>query len=178
MILHAACQVDRWHLLGDLLSCRGFIQKSGDENVVEALISPPVNNNEPVKALNLFEQKFTRIPRKLENFYPQLLALSFFKSDINVVSKYDLESFPHLQYLGFRGNKITTVPGDLFEFVPDLRDADFSWNPITSIGPQLLNYAPKIKYIHFFENTCTNFTVNGVQEDLPKLVEIIKRDCK
>lgn len=177
--LHLNCKVDPWHLLGNLYSCDAKVLSFGTSGDFDSFTFKHLDSktNSDVRALNLENQRITRIPKKIDQFFYSLNALSFYKSDILRVSKYDLQPFVKLQYLGLKDNKITKLPGDLFQFTPSLVDVDFSGNRIRTIGSDLLDHAPRIRFIHFVSNVCTSISVRDDPSALRNLKSFIKTNC-
>lgn len=120
-------------------------------------------SNEDVQYIFVEGQDLTMIPKNIENFFPNLLGIEWYNSNLMTVSADDLKPFPQLKVFSVYINHLLTVDGDLFEFTPNLRWISFYDNDIQHVGLDLLTQLSDLGYADFRSNDCINKLANSAQ---------------
>lgn len=112
--------------------------------------------NVDVKAFYMFSghSHLNRIPKEINKFFPNLIALAWTFGNLTALTAEDLEPFPELQVLYAGGNKLVSLEGDLFKHTPKLEFIYFELSWIAHVGFGLLDSLSNLKYAHFGNNRC------------------------
>ena len=117
------------------------------------------------------------MPKGLATFFPQLISLRIFNSQLREVHQEDFASLRNLTYLNFDNNLLEMFDGDLFEFNLELQEIDFNSNQIKYIGTEFMRYLTKLKRANFQDNICTSDYFPNYYEDAARMAEVIKSKC-
>lgn len=93
----------------------------------------PGMSNDNVTALFINDAKISRLPKKIEAFFPNLLSLEVMRSGLKKITRDDISVFKNLQRLSLHSNEMTTLDTDVFESNLDLSIIDVSGNKDTKI---------------------------------------------
>lgn len=153
-------------IIGKVYHCRPSVDTTESKNTLEGVTGEHLSgySNEDVQYVFLENQNLSRIPSNIESFFPKLLGIEWYNSNLLTVSAADLASFSSLQVLSLYKNKLTSVDGDLFTSTPNLRWISFSNNNIRYVGPDLLTELSDLEYIDFRSNICINKLARTTQE--------------
>lgn len=99
----------------------------------------------------------TAIPKNIELFFPNLVALRFANGDIQAVSSDDFSPFRNLLVIVLNGNKIVSLDSNLFQYTRSLRAVFFPSNLIQHVGHDLFTDLNDLSYVHFLSNICVSF---------------------
>ena len=117
------------------------------------------------------------MPKGLAKFFPQLISLRIFNSQLREVHQEDFASLRSLTYLNFDNNLLEMLDGDLFEFNLELQEIDFNSNQIKHIGTEFMRYPTKLRKGQFQGNICTSDYFPNYYEDAARMGAAIKSQC-
>jgi hypothetical protein len=101
----------------------------------------------------LIENHFIgQFPKNIEEFYPNIKALSFIKCGIKTVSSADLRPFPMLDYIDLSESSIEALGSDLFVHNPGLKLMYFHYNKIRHVGHNLFTPISELPIMQTFFN--------------------------
>ena len=93
----------------------------------------PGMSNENVTSLFINDAKLSRLPKKIDIFFPNLQSLDVIRSGLKKITRDDISVFKNLQRLSLNSNALTTLDSDVFESNLDLLVIDVSGNKDTKI---------------------------------------------
>lgn len=93
--------------------------------------------NEDVTGLTINSQHLAFFPTKIEEFLPNIEAISFHNNSIRSVNNENLSPFTNLWHLDLSRNRISELDKKLFNGLNSLRELYLSNNDITSIDSNL-----------------------------------------
>lgn len=73
-------------------------------------------------------------PQGISQFFPNIIALTFYQCGLSTLSGYELEEFPKLEYFNAYNNKIVRIPGNFFKPTLRMRYISFEYNQIEHVG--------------------------------------------
>ena len=140
-------------------------------------ITSIIPNNGPATygALTVVNKTVNYLPRKIENFIPNLSALTVKECHLKSVSKHDFESLTELVYLYLMGNELEELENDLFKFNAKLQYVNFDNNHLKHVGEYFLSQTKFLKNYSFRNNHCTNVT--NLSSGVKQLLKQLQRDC-
>lgn len=124
-------------------------------------------SNADVEYLYIHNQILTRFPTNIEAFFPFLIGIEWFNSNLLSIAPEDLEPFENLVIFSSFMNKLVSIDGRLFERAPKLRWISFYGNLIENVGYNLLENLPDLQYVSFGSNPCIDtiaLTPNEIAE--------------
>lgn len=96
---------------------------------------------------------FSRIPRGLERFFPNLIILRWAAGNLAIMNADDLRPFPELISLSISGNRFTSLSANIFRFSLKLQRLHFQGNFLEHAGNNLLVHSP-LTFVDFRRNNC------------------------
>lgn len=142
--------------IGEVYGCNAiWLQREGDSLTLEGVAGEnlPGKTFIDVRHLNV-ETRPDFIPKGIQVFFPYLTSLRWFRTNLDVITKEDLEPFPSLKVLYLPVNQIVVLGGDLFSKTPELRWISFIQNQIEQVGHDLLTDLKDMERAFFNENPC------------------------
>lgn len=135
-----------------------------------------------VKLLLFINKHITRLPRGLDWFFPEILALRLPNNGLEEISSEDLK-YTKLEFLYLGGNELEYLPAGLFKHVPKLEFLGLNDNPITVFGADILKPLQSLKFGYFWRISCLkNFRfhakVSFSRSELDILATFISEHCE
>jgi hypothetical protein len=157
MIINCRFEVSNWSVVGNVYTCRGTIQVTGEGNPVVSVTGTHQSgrSNNDVRGL-IIDNQLEDFPENILNFLPGLTALQFLNGNISTLTEAVLRPYTALRVLGLAGNKLTHLEGDLLHANRALEWVSFSGNEIRTIERGLLSALPSLTSAFFAENDCIN----------------------
>lgn len=121
--------------------------------------------------------EYDRIPRGLNQFFPNLLVFVWQFGNLTTLEADDLEPFPVLREIWLPNNKLFALDGDLFKHTPQLGFIYFDYNRITHVGFGLLDGLNSLIYAYFQGNPCINAFADD-SEQIPELKLKLQNQCQ
>lgn len=110
--------------------------------------------SDDVQMLRFVQEKLAKLPKRIENFFPNLESISAYDTQLQEISS-DVLKFPKLRGLFLNLNQLKTLPGNLFEHTPNLEYFWFHKNQIETIGLNIFKSLKKLVDVDSQENICT-----------------------
>lgn len=128
-------------------------------------------NNSDVEALWIENKlELTAMPSNIEQFFPNLVAISWFNGNLTTITADDLKPFPKLIRIYLSFNMIETLDGDLFQYTPKMQRIHLNGNLIDNVGVDLLTELTELARIDLRMNPCIN-----INADTPDTIEDLKQ---
>lgn len=96
----------------------------------------------------------TRIPARIEQFFPNLIGLQWYNGGATTIVADDIKPFGDLEELYVFQTHLNSLDGDLFNYSQRLRMVFFSNNQLEHVGHNLLQGMPQLTQAHFNSNPC------------------------
>jgi len=122
------------------------------------------------------EPNLSRIPRGIENFFPNLIGLAWGNTNLTSLVADDLKPFPKLLSAWFPSNKFVSLHSDLFVHTPMVRHIDFGRNLLENVGSDLLTSLNNLTSALFNDNRCISFNANTSQS-IQNLIAMLREQC-
>ena len=118
MTLSWKFSISSWKVVGNVYKCQPFFISIGDSNVLEGVRGNHLSakNNSDVEALEIFAQNLPIFLKKIDSFFPNLIAIHWANSGLTSISAEDLKPFPGLRLLRLLYNRLTHIDSDLFKY--------------------------------------------------------------
>lgn len=97
-----------------------------------------------VRMINVTQQTVNYFPTGLEYFFPNLECIFVLRSNLKVITKYNLQPFALLKRLELYENELISLECDLFAYNPELQFINFNTNQISAIGDRILESLDKV----------------------------------
>lgn len=165
-----------------IYSCDAKILQYGRDNdslteVLSHHLKGVSNNN--VKLVNIEKQTYDRIPKRIINFFPNLVGLMMQDTELRNISSYDLKPFPKLQYLSLVANELEYLENDLFIHTPNIVYINLAWNYLQNIGTDIFEPLKSLKTLSLFRNPCSDTEVwKGTAAEVAAAKNEIAVNCK
>lgn len=184
----------KWKLVKDPYSCTVTTLRVKSKLLVDGVTGTHLNgkSNADVKALKIIGGGVVSssgnsssdkvlsvceiIPAGIGSVFPNIEALTVWRSNLKSVSSRDLQQFGNLREVWLFANELEYLESKLFQYNPKVEVVSFNSNSIKFIGANFFDYLPKLQKAYFVYNDC----VNGDAVDDKKLVSIkdeIKKNC-
>lgn len=162
-----------WGIDFTIYTCEAFAVQNPEVDEVTEILGDHLTglSNDDVVAFSEIDYRlFSKVPRDLERFFPNLVALRLQWTGLTTLSSEELAPWPNLEYLDVSINDIEELDADLFQYSPKLRWISFEGNSILKVGIGLLSSLNELTYINFLNNPCIN-----VQAYTPELIENLQQ---
>lgn len=116
------------------------------------------------------------IPDGIGTFFPNIEALTVWRSNLKTVSSNDLKQFPKLREIWLFTGELEYLESKLFQYNPNVEVVSFNANQIQFIGGSFFNYLPKLQKAFFNDNECVDGQATDAEE-LNELKTTIKEKC-
>lgn len=122
------------------------------------------------------ETHLSRIPRGIENFFPDLVMIRWAGGVLTAVTADDLEPFVNLQILVLSFNHIVSLDSDLFKHNQKLEFLSFDNNLLEHVGDGLLTGMNLLTDVFFRNNPCIDMYAR-TEEQMGKLKDALSLFC-
>lgn len=171
-------RTERWiyHTdLGDIMSCLNIATPGPNttvSSVPDASVTSFKNSNAQLidiidrfRWLQILGGDVKFIPKNIEKFLPNLIALDINNAGLLGVTKENLKGFgENLVRLSLQGNRLTSLNADLFEYNPNMNRIILSDNPFRHIDPDFfinLKNLGNLTRIDLRTSNCINQTFSN-----------------
>lgn len=116
------------------------------------------------------------IPAGIGSIFPNIEALTVWRSNLKSVSSVDLQQFGNLREIWLFVNELEYLESKLFQYNPNVQVVSFNGNSIKFIGESFFDFLPNLQQAFFHYNRC----VDGYATDDTKLISLkneIKEKC-
>lgn len=134
-------------------------------------------SNRDVAGIMFRNGKMAKVPKGIENFFPNLKGIAIERVGLKEIKGDDLRPFRFLQNLFLHGNQITDLESNLFRGNPSLKHISLNENPINFIFPDVFSNLYDVEYINLVGQTCRKIVHESARtkEQVQKLVASIER---
>lgn len=132
--------------------------------------------NADVKGLQITRKNLNFIPRDIDKFFPNIIALTFVAANLTEIHEEDFKPFPNLRVLWVWMNKIEVLEENLFRYNPLLGEISFSQNKLRHISVNTFSILKPLTYLYLMENSCIDLNAN-TQATVPALINEARRKC-
>lgn len=127
--------------------------------------------------INLKGKNFTYIPKGLEIFFPNLIAIHVDGGNITKLNGDELTQFANLEWFALIKNNLEFVPGNLFAHNKKLRTIFLYDNKIKKIGAGLLDELEDLQSFCFNRNICAEEWPE-TEADVKVFKKTLKEKCE
>lgn len=117
------------------------------------------------------------VPHGLENFFPNLLTISYQQTSFRTVNADDFKAFPNLRDLEIYGGKLETITADSFKYNKNLEWLDLTSNKLKSIDTKAFEGLDKLKSLFVYKNSCIDENPAVTRDRVLELIEKIGQQC-
>ena len=117
------------------------------------------------------------LPKGFGRFFPNLVRLTVYGSELKSLSQNDLKSLTQLQIIDVSMNDLEFLDDDLFEFNSKLTHVNFTSNKLKYVGENSFNNLKNLKQIDLNSNLCINNKAS-LSSEIPALIQKLKTQCK
>ena len=135
VIFNCAYSNTYWNVVEKFYSCRPIVISTNNTSVLENVQGNHLSgkSNADVLTFSVYNQNLPAIVKRIENFFPNLIAFAWTNTGLTKISSEDLRPFPKLRYINFKKNNLTSLESDLFQHTSELEEISFNNNFITSV---------------------------------------------
>lgn len=175
---HCEFTVTSWSVVKNAYTCVPTINTSGSKTELDSVIGAHEfqKSNSDVEFLFVYKQTVERMPKGIENFFPNIKVIEINTANLSSISADDLKPFPDLLMFASFNNKLLSVDGDLFKFTPKVRWATFHKSAVEHVGTDLFAPLKDLVYVNFEGNTCID-SMAKTPEEIKKLREELALKC-
>lgn len=127
-------------------------------------------------SLSLAGQNAPKILQKINKFFPNLIALDWFNTNLQAISASDIKQFSKLNVLSVSSNQIDSIEGQLFSNTKKLKSIYFNNNQLRSVGSGIFSGLNDLSHAEFLNNPCINTKANGAA-NVKKLGDKLPTSC-
>lgn len=137
----------------------------------------PSQTNSDVVVLSIeFLPTLVTFPSGIENFFPSILAMQVFETNLSSISSAELQPFPELLVLVFEVCNITSLDSDVFVFNSKLQVLGVERSPLATVGYGLFGKQEELEFALFGGNDCIDFRAFD-RSQLPELEKLLAYQC-
>lgn len=166
--------------IGDKYGCNGeFIIEDREEmNVMKVTGSHLTGKtNKCVLGVKFLNPAVTRLPRGMENFFPNLEAIYSETGELTEIAKDDFAPFPMLKQVHLYKHKIKVLNSDLFASNPNVMHVSFAGNPLTTIGRTTFTRISELKSLFLLGANCIDKAVINDRPGVEDLMATLYAKC-
>lgn len=118
----------------------------------------------------------TFIPRRMLNFFPNLVGIRLDNCGILVLSGNELNEYERLTHFAVESTQLERIPGNFFASTPEISVIGFAENQLKYVGYNLLRNLTNLLWISFNNNDCISQTAT-TSEEIDALIENLTEKC-
>jgi hypothetical protein len=146
-----------WTAVGYRYNC--FISSINDsnKNQVMGIHGEHVGwmNNWNVEGITLHNASpLKRLPRGIEDFFPNIMAILWNGGSLESISADDLKPFPNLAELNLEGNPLVSINENIFEHSNLIRSINFENIRLSHVSPEFISSLSLLENANFVRNEC------------------------
>jgi hypothetical protein len=122
-------------------------------------------------------RELTFVPQRINDFFPNLIGLSFSECGIAKLTGTELKDLSNLQSIMYLRGSLEKLPGKLFKPNPKLKQMLFHNNRISKVSWNLLNHLRDLITVNFFNNVCIQEAVNNNRTGVLQMVQNLRIRC-
>lgn len=113
-----------------------------------------------VEFLYVYRQTLNALPKNIDRFFPNLIAIVIVNSYFITITAEDLQPFLKLLYFVSHTNPLVSLDGDLFKHTRKLKFIRMNNSQLQHVGNDLLSGLSDLEYSDFRKNPCINVEAN------------------
>jgi hypothetical protein len=133
-------------------------------------------SNSDVEFVFVQNENTNRLTRNMEKIFPNLVGLSWGRSNLTELSAEDFQPFPNILFFAAFTNKLVTLDGDLFRHTRRIRLINFANNRIETVGENLFNMLTDLERAAFEMNRCIDMNAVNIWE-VEQLTRVLVQNC-
>lgn len=143
----------------------------------------PGKTNSDVQAIIFMSKTAHFVPKGLNEFFPNLIAMKIVDCGLKSISREDLEGLENLSMMFLNNNELMSLPNDLFAKMPKLQMISMRANKLEVITSQVFKPILKnpVEFIDLRQNTKINILfqegMDGSVGYLADLMAIVDATC-
>lgn len=115
------------------------------------------------------------VPKDIEKFFPNIIALTFANANINEIHEDDFKPFPKLRAVFMMNNQVRELERNLFRNNPSMGEIKLNNNKIEHVENAFDNL-PQLTFLFLNENICINAEAWST-EKVVNLVKQVREKC-
>ncbi|KAL7014613.1 hypothetical protein ACKWTF_016030 [Chironomus riparius] len=116
-------------------------------------------------------------PQGLESFFNNLKLIYFQSSGMKEIHQSDLKPLTNLVYLSLFNNDIEVLEEGLFDFNPNLEVVGFDRGKIIHIDPKVFDNLDKLSFFWLSKNPCIDKFVSNSRSEVQNAIKFAKSQC-
>jgi hypothetical protein len=158
-----------WSVAGNRYTCLATsVAASGNSTHIVGVAGTHLSgmDNSLVEGLEVIDNKaLTQMPKGIEEFFPNLVALRWMKGSLTSITAEDLQPFPSLIRLSFEENPLVTLDEDILSHASSLQSISFNSVGLRYVSPSFISGLATnsriLRYANFLNNTCIDTVANN-----------------
>lgn len=149
-----------WSVLSDRYGCEALITNYENEKTFDEVIGTHIEErtNKDVEFFSVAgDRTLTKMPRKIQKPFPNLLGLRWLDGVLETVTAKDLKPFPKLTVLVLSQNHLVSLESGVFQNTPLLQEIYLRDNLLEHLGQDILNNLSVLSCIRLKRNKCIDF---------------------
>lgn len=132
-------------------------------------------NHTDVEGLFLSTSELEVMPKNLDSFFPNLVAVRWTFGNLISISAEDLP-FPNLRVLQLDIHRIVSLDGDAFQYTPLLQQFTLSGNRLAHVGYNTFSHLKNLESLDLLANTCIN-SIASTRQEVENLLDQLLERC-
>lgn len=178
VIIKCDFSITYWNTVGFCYHCRATIVNTANSSELTGVQGNHLwgQGNNQVLSLSLSGQNAPKILKNINKFFPNLIALDWFNTNLQSISAGDIKQFAKLNVLSVSSNKIVSLEGQLFSNTKKLKSIYFNNNQLRSVGSGIFSGLNELTHVEFLNNPCINTKAIGAS-NVKKLGDKLPTSC-
>jgi Leucine-rich repeat (LRR) protein len=132
-------------------------------------------SNRDVRGIRSEGQEINFIPRDIDRFFPNIIALYLPNANIAEIYEEDFKPFPNLRMLWMMNNKIEVLEEHLFRNNPNLGEIAFNDNQLRQVSLNTFSIL-RLSYLYLNRNPCIDGNPSP-QLSMSTLINKVRLQC-
>lgn len=178
MVIKCAFSVTYWDSVGFCYHCKATIVNTANSTELTGVQGNHLwgQGNNQVLSLSMAGQNAPQILKKIDKFFPKLIALDWFNTNLQAISASDIKQFAKLKVLSVSNNKLTSLESQLFSNTKKLQSIYFNNNQLRTVGAGIFSGLNDLTHAEFLNNPCINSKAVG-SSSVKKLGDQLPKSC-
>lgn len=161
---HCTFRMFPWPVIDDVYECKAVVTGSGTLLATVSGDHLQGKTHAQVENLVFNDQTMYLLPTDINRFFPNLISLMIFNSNLLAINAVNLQPFPNMIIFAASNNPLVTIPGNLFNYTRKLAIIELYGNQLQHVGDNLLTGLEDLILVNFGSNPCISKAANTKEE--------------